>query len=100
MNNWLHGDEDINNIENFPKDTYGFVYMITHIPTDKCYIGKKVLYNNIKKKFELRDDKHDFFVDRAVEENKEQRVEYLSILKAMNEFKKPKSRQGPPFWWF
>jgi hypothetical protein len=50
MNNWLYGDEDINIIEDFPKDTYGFVYMVTHIPTDKCYIGKKVLYNNIKKK--------------------------------------------------
>jgi hypothetical protein len=52
--------------------------------------------NNIKKKFELRDDKHDFFVDRAVTENKEQRVEYLSILKAMNEFKKPKSKREVP----
>lgn len=52
--------------------------------------------NNIKKKFELRDQKNDFFVDRAVEENKEQRVEYLSILKAMNEFKKPKSKREVP----
>jgi len=52
--------------------------------------------NNIKKTFELRDQKNDFFVDRAVEENKEQRVEYLSILKAMNEFKKPKSKREVP----
>jgi len=52
--------------------------------------------NNIKKKFELRDQKNDFFVDRAVSENKGQRVEYLSILKAMNEFKKPKSKREVP----
>ena len=27
-----------------PKDTYGFIYQVTHIPTGKKYIGKKVLF--------------------------------------------------------
>ena len=27
-----------------PENTYGFIYEVTHIPTGKKYIGKKVLY--------------------------------------------------------
>ena len=32
-------------ISDFPDTTYGFVYMITHMPTGKSYIGKKILQN-------------------------------------------------------
>jgi len=34
----------------FPQDTFGFVYIVTHRPTGVAYIGKKVLYHNVKKK--------------------------------------------------
>jgi hypothetical protein len=51
---------------------------------------------NIKKKFEVRDMKDDFFVQRANDENKKQRVEYLEILKTFSEFKKPKSKREVP----
>jgi hypothetical protein len=47
---------------------------------------------NIKKNLPIVDMKNDYFADRAIAENKDQRVEYLSILKAFNEFKKPKPR--------
>ena len=41
---WKYNDITINTIEDFPKGTYGFVYEVTHIPTNKKYIGKKVLF--------------------------------------------------------
>jgi len=53
------------------------------------------LVNNVKKKFEVRDQKDDFFVERANVENKEQRSEYLDIIKALSEYKKPKSKRIP-----
>lgn len=37
-------------ISDFPDATYGFVYMITHMPTGKSYIGKKILQNTTKVK--------------------------------------------------
>jgi len=37
-------------LEDFPQDTFGFVYIVTHRPTGVAYIGKKVLYHNVKKK--------------------------------------------------
>ena len=37
-------------LEDFPQDTFGFVYVVTHRPTGIAYIGKKVLYHNVKKK--------------------------------------------------
>ena len=39
-----------NEITDFPEDTYGFIYKITHKETKRYYVGKKVLYHNIKKK--------------------------------------------------
>ena len=36
--------ETISSISDFPDNTFGFVYRVTHIPTGKSYIGKKVLY--------------------------------------------------------
>ena len=37
-------------LDDFPEDTFGFIYIVTHTPTGKAYIGKKVLYHNVKKK--------------------------------------------------
>ena len=39
----------------FPKNTFGFVYKITHLPSEKSYIGKKVLIHNRKVKVTKKD---------------------------------------------
>ena len=46
---WLYKNKVIKTIEDFPKDCFGFVYEVTHIPTGKKYLGKKVLFFNQKK---------------------------------------------------
>ena len=46
---WEHRGRLITEITDMPEGTFGFVYKITHIPTNKRYIGRKVLYNNRKK---------------------------------------------------
>jgi len=38
------------NISDFPDETYGFVYRIIHIDSQKSYIGKKILQNTSKVK--------------------------------------------------
>lgn len=48
--NWLYKTTPIENLSQFPDDTYGFIYKITHLPSGKSYIGKKVLYHNKKVK--------------------------------------------------
>jgi len=47
---WLYQNQVINSIEDFPKNTVGFIYIVNHKPSGKSYIGKKSLYHNIKKK--------------------------------------------------
>jgi hypothetical protein len=47
---WLYKGNTIEDISQFPENTYGFVYIVTHTPTNKSYIGKKVLYHNKKTK--------------------------------------------------
>ena len=47
---WLYKEKVINSIEDFPQDTFGFIYIVTHKPSGKSYIGKKSLFHNIKKK--------------------------------------------------
>ena len=50
MNNWLYNKEVIEKLEDFPENTYGFIYVVTHIPSKMSYIGKKALYHNLTKK--------------------------------------------------
>jgi hypothetical protein len=50
MENWLYGDKRIKSISDFPEGTFGFIYITTHQPSGKSYLGKKVLYHNFKKK--------------------------------------------------
>jgi len=47
---WLYNDKEISSLEDFPADTYGFIYQVTHIPSGLSYIGKKSLHHNVKKK--------------------------------------------------
>ncbi len=37
-------------IDDFPEDTFGFVYRITNLVSGKCYIGKKQLLSKVSKK--------------------------------------------------
>ena len=41
---WIYKTNPIEDISQFPNNTYGFVYMVTHKPTGKSYIGKKILH--------------------------------------------------------
>ena len=43
---WLYKDKEINSIEDMPADTFGFVYLVTHTPSGKKYLGKKQLIAN------------------------------------------------------
>jgi hypothetical protein len=45
---WLYQNKEVSSVEEMPEDTFGFIYEITHIPTGKKYIGKKVLQFNRK----------------------------------------------------
>ena len=43
---WLYNNEVIKGIEQIPKNTSGFIYQSTYIPTNEKYLGKKVLFFN------------------------------------------------------
>lgn len=47
---WIYKTQVMESISDFPDMTHGFVYMITHKPTKKAYIGKKILQNTTKVK--------------------------------------------------
>ena len=53
--NWTYNGKEITHISQFPKNTYGFIYRITHLPSDKSYIGKKVLLHHRKVKVTKKD---------------------------------------------
>ncbi len=38
---WLHNDKIISEISEMPEGTFGFVYEVLHIPTQKKYVGRK-----------------------------------------------------------
>ena len=41
---WTHKGRLVTELKDIPEGTFGFIYQITHTPTNKRYIGKKVLY--------------------------------------------------------
>ena len=43
---WLYNNKVIKGIEQMPKNTFGFIYKATYIPTREKYLGKKVLFFN------------------------------------------------------
>lgn len=53
--NWLYNKQEVEDISHFPNNTHGFIYKITHIPSGKSYIGKKVLFHNKKVKLTKKD---------------------------------------------
>jgi len=58
MSRWFYEETEgdilsykfINSIEDFPPDTFGFIYTITNKESGQFYVGKKFLYHNKKKK--------------------------------------------------
>ena len=50
MNNWLYENKEIISLEDFPTDTFGYIYMVTHTSSGVSYLGKKSLYHNVKRK--------------------------------------------------
>ena len=52
---WTYKNQKIGDISQFPENTFGFVYMVKHNPSNKSYIGKKVLFHNKKQKIGKRD---------------------------------------------
>jgi hypothetical protein len=47
---WLYNNKVVETIEDIPTNTFGFIYITTHIPSGMAYIGKKSLYHNVKRK--------------------------------------------------
>lgn len=47
---WLYNGSNINSITDMPEDSFGFIYITTHTPTGKKYLGKKSLYHTLNKK--------------------------------------------------
>jgi hypothetical protein len=52
---WIHKKQKVEDISHFSNNTHGFIYKITHIPSGKSYIGKKVLFHNKKVKLTKKD---------------------------------------------
>jgi hypothetical protein len=47
---WLYKNKPMETLSSFPEGTFGFIYMVTHIPSGLSYLGKKSLHHNVKKK--------------------------------------------------
>ena len=47
---WNYQNKLIVEINDLPEGAFGFIYLTTHLPTGKKYIGKKSLIYNLKKK--------------------------------------------------
>jgi hypothetical protein len=47
---WLYNNAPIQSIDDIPDNTFGFIYITTHTPTGKRYLGKKSLYHTTNKK--------------------------------------------------
>jgi hypothetical protein len=46
---WLYQNKVIENIEDLPDGTFGFIYKITRLSDDKFYVGRKNLYSERSK---------------------------------------------------
>lgn len=47
---WTYQNQEITTIDQIPEGTFGYIYLITNILTNKFYIGKKQLSSNRKAK--------------------------------------------------
>ena len=51
---WTYKGRIVNDISDMPEGTYGFIYVTKHIPSNKKYLGKKVLFFERNKKLGKR----------------------------------------------
>jgi len=47
---WLYNLNQIHTLEDIPENSFGFIYITTHIPTGKKYLGKKSIFHTLNKK--------------------------------------------------
>jgi hypothetical protein len=47
---WIYNGNEINNINDFPPNAFGFCYRITNLKTQQFYIGKKFIQHKTTKK--------------------------------------------------
>lgn len=52
---WYYKGEEMSSTEDFPPNTFGFVYRVIHEPSGKIYLGKKVLQFNRRAKLTKKD---------------------------------------------
>ncbi len=50
LNMWTYQNQEITTIDQIPEGTFGYIYLITNILTNKFYVGKKQLSSNRKTK--------------------------------------------------
>lgn len=48
--NWIYQNQEITTIDQIPEGTFGYIYLITNVLTNKFYVGKKQLSSNRKAK--------------------------------------------------
>jgi len=46
---WLYKGKEIKESSDMPENTFGFIYVVTHTPTERKYLGKKQLMSVQKK---------------------------------------------------
>jgi len=47
---WIYKHNVVEDLTDLPRETFGFVYLITCLKTNKYYVGKKQVISRIKKK--------------------------------------------------
>lgn len=47
---WIYNNKTMESITDFPNNTHGFAYIITHTPSGRAYVGRKILQNTSKVK--------------------------------------------------
>lgn len=52
---WSYKNGTYTSLEDFPKNCFGFIYLIKNKKTETFYIGKKYLYHNLKRKLSKKD---------------------------------------------
>lgn len=67
---WIYNGEKIDNIDKVPKDSFGFVYIITNLTNGKQYIGTKQLFFKRKRNFGKKE----------IEELKDKRLKKYEII--------------------
>jgi len=40
---WIYNGREIQELNDIPEETFGFIYEVTHLPTGRKYLGKKQL---------------------------------------------------------